>query len=278
MRTLFLATAGLLALAVPPAFAQDADPDAEPFTGFHVGGSIGYSVQGSDVGEGVLFDRNLDGRFGDTVVNAAGANVFSPGFCNGSPNGNNAGAGCSNDRDGVEFSLRAGYDRQMGNLVVGVIGEFGTSRARDSVTAFTTTPASYTFTRQLDWYASARGRIGYAANTTLFYATGGITYGKIDNRFSSSNTINTFTGRGDEMSWGAQFGGGVEQKLGRNFSVGVEYLYTRFRDDDYRVRASQGAAAANHPFVLGNAAGTDFLRSDSRFDYHGVRLTAAYRF
>jgi outer membrane immunogenic protein len=45
------------------------------------------------------------------------------------------------------------------------------------------------------------------------------------------------------------------------------------------VRAISGPnTPATNPFILGNAMGTDFARSDDRFRYHGVRATMAYRF
>lgn len=271
-------------LAAQPALGQDAVE--KPFDGVYVGGSIGYSVQNNDVGEGVQFDRDLNGTFGDTVVNTGGANVFGlrttgafdGGFCNGIANGNNLAAGCANDEDDVEYYGRLGYDKQFRHLVVGALVEFGTSNVRDSVTAFTTTPAAYQFTRKLDWNVSLRGRLGYAVKKTLFYGTGGATYGKIDNSFFTTNAVNAFDGRGSDNSWGFQVGGGLEQKIGKKFSIGVEYLYTRFTEDDYLVRASRGTAAANHPFVLGNAMGTDFQRTDSNFDFHSLRATIAYRF
>ena len=283
MRTLLLAAASMLAVAAP-AYAQD---DPAPFDGFYVGGTVGYSSRSNDAGETVLFDRDLNGSFGDTVVTTTGQNAFAVnatpggangGFCNGRANTNNLNGGCTSDRGGIEYSVRAGYDRQFGNIVVGLVGEFGRSEVRDSVTAFSTTPASYVFTRELDWNAALRLRAGYAANTTLFYATGGATYGRIDNSFATTNTANSFTGRGDDMSWGWQAGGGVEQKIGRNFSIGLEYLYTRFTQDDYVVRAGAGTAPATNPFLLACAGGTDFIRSNDHFDYHGFRFTAAFRF
>lgn len=279
MRSLFaLAATSALALAAP-AFAQDADlPDAEPFTGVYVGGSFGYDVQGNDVGERILFDRNGDGRFGDTVTTATGGNAFSPGFCNGAAV-SSANGRCRNDKDDISYSARVGIDQQFDNIVVGVVGEFGKSDIRDSVSGFSTTPASYTMTRELDWVAAVRGRVGYAANTTLFYATSGVAYAKIDNSFATSNTANAFSSRGSSTEWGYQVGGGIEQKLGRNFSIGLEYLYNQFNGDDYRVRAERGTAPATNPFVLApNTAGTDFRRSDPKFRWSSLRATAAFRF
>ena len=159
----------------------------------------------------------------------------------------------------------------------GFVLEGGKNQARDSVTAFSTTPANYTFTRELEYSAQARARVGYAARGALFYATGGAAYGKIENSFSTSNAANSFANNGDSNSWGYSYGGGAEVKIARNFSLGLEYLYTNFVDDDYRVNVGPGTAAATNPFLL-RSGGTDFRRSDSDFDMHNIRLTAAVRF
>ncbi|PXA98067.1 hypothetical protein DMC47_10575 [Nostoc sp. 3335mG] len=276
LRTLMGAATGALVLAASPAFAQDA-PEKE-FSGPYIGASVGYSFQGNDVGESILFDRDLNGSFGDTVVTSGGANAFSPGFCNGAAT-SSANVACANDKDGINYAARVGWDFQSGNLVFGVVGDIGKTEIRDSVSAFSTTPAAYTMTREIDWNAGLRLRAGYAAGgKTLFYATGGGAYAKVDHSFSTDNTINSFTGRGKNDVWGWAAGGGVEQKIGRNFSLGVEYLYTRYNDDDFTVRAGAGTAVPASPFLLGNANGTDLIRSDNRFDHHAIRATAAFRF
>lgn len=269
----FILTAGVLAIGLAgQASAQDAE-----FNGPYVGGSIGYGFQSNDRGESILFDRGLDGSL-DTVTTSPGNNAFAPGFCDGRAT-RTANIGCDNDRDDIEYHGRIGWDVSLGNVVVGVVGEFGKSKVRDSVSAFSTTPASYTMTRELDWDAGLRARLGYAfGGKTLFYGTGGGAYARIDNSFETSNRVNAFADNGKSDSWGWAAGGGVEQKLGSNVSFGLEYLYTRLNDDDYRVRVTQGIAPANNPFILTGAAGTEFRRSDPHFDYHAIRLTGAFRF
>lgn len=277
MKLLLLSAASLLA-ATAPAYAQDTQ-DAE-FNGPYIGASVGYSFQNNDANETIQFDRDLNGSFGDTVVTSApGApNAFSPGFCNGAAT-STANNSCANDKDGINYAARLGWDFQFGNVVVGVVAEGGKTEIRDSVSAFSTTPARYTMTREIDWNAGLRARLGFVAGErTLFYGTGGGAYAKVDHSFSTSNAANSFTGRGKSDVWGWAAGGGVEQKVGKNFSFGVEYLYTRYNDDDYTVRAGPGTAPATNPFLLGNAQGTDFQRSDTRFDHHGIKATAAIRF
>ncbi|PCD02554.1 hypothetical protein COC42_14190 [Sphingomonas spermidinifaciens] len=262
-----------------PALAQTADGEKR-FDGPYVGGSIGASVQGNDVGESIIFDRNLDGRFGDTITTTGGANAFSPGFCNGGARGATPAGGCFNDKDDIEYYARAGWDSQMGNVVIGVVGEFGKSEAKDYVTGYSTTPAFYQFGRSFDWNASIRGRAGYAAGgKTLFYVAGGPAYARINNSFTTSNGANSFTSTNEKHnSWGYTAGGGVEQSVTKNLSFGLEYMYNDYKDDDYSVRVGPGTAPATNPFLLGGAGGTDIVRSDSNFRFHSIRATAALRF
>ena len=91
-----------------PAFAQDGEAE---FDGFYIGGSVGYAVQNNDVGETILFDRGSNGSFGETITTGAGANAFSPGFCNGAAT-SNLNTACTNDKDGIDYHLRLGGDRQ----------------------------------------------------------------------------------------------------------------------------------------------------------------------
>jgi outer membrane immunogenic protein len=277
MRTLLGATAGALTLVVAaaPAQAQDA-PSGDEFTGFYVGGSVGYTIQKNDRGESILFDAGRNGSFGDTITTSTGGNAFAPGFCNGAATSNDN-LVCKNDKDDIEYYARIGFDKQMGKVVLGLVGEFGKSQVSDSVSAFSTTPAFYTMTRELDWNAALRARAGYTVGPkTLVYATGGGAYAKIDHSFATSNTANSFVVTGDDNAWGWQAGGGLEQKIGNNFSLGVEYLYSRYDDDKSGVTVGNGTAGATNPFVL--AGGADFARSQSRFDMHSLRATAAFRF
>lgn len=269
MRNSILAASGILMLAAPAAYAQE-------FDGPYIGVAVGY---GSTVGgdqERVRFDRGFDGT-DDTVTTTSGADAFSPGFCRGRAR-STANANCERENS-IDYHLRAGYDVQFGNWVVGVVGEAGSSDLRDSVSAFSTTPASYTMTRKIEWDASLRARAGYAlGGTTLLYATAGPTYASIENSFWTSNGQNAFLDNGDSKAWGVAGGGGIEHQFSPSVALGVEYLYTRYDDEDYRVRATQGIANAINPFILFGAPGTEFRRSDERFDFQAIRGTLTLRF
>jgi len=280
--------AAVAALISVPAMAQDGsggDPAVTSgFSGIYVGASSGYDVQPNDRGATILFDRNLDGRFGDTVLTGTGGNAFGPGFCGGRATAAtgpvNGGNGCRKDKDGWAYNARVGFDHQSGPIVYGVVGEFGKSHISDSVTGFSTTPANYVMTREIGWEAAVRARAGFTPNdSTLFYGTFGPSYARIDRDFSSSQSTNSFEQRGKRNQFGFQGGGGIEQRIGDHFSVGMEYVYHQYQDNDFRVRAAGPAAT---PFTNANnggtVSGTDFRRSDDKFNWHSLRATAAFRF
>jgi outer membrane immunogenic protein len=288
LRTKALLGATAVFCLAAPALAQD-DPASSgtSWTGPYVGGSLGYGWQPNnkrDRGETLAFDNNGDGVFDNTVTTAAGGNAFAPGFCRGGAFGSLP-SGCSGDRDGkTVWSLHAGYDYQIGAFVLGGVVEGGKSNFSNSVSGFSTTPASYTFTRKLDWDGAARLRGGMAFGTgTLVYGTGGVAYGKIKNSFATTNGFNTFTeSNSSKKDWGWTAGAGVEQKVASNFSIGVLYKYTRFSDgSDYVVNAGQGTPpSATNPFVnpTTTVGSTDIIRTNSRFDSQSVRATASFRF
>ncbi len=269
-------SAGALLLAATGAQAQSQD-----WSGPYVG-LIGGATQTNDQDdERLRFDRNLDGNFGDTVtLSGTGADAFSPGSCGGSPTNSTAAAGCDDDGEGVQGGVVGGWDFQFGSFVVGVAAEYSRVDAEDSVTSYSTTPASYTFERKLKDLTAIRGRVGYATGPALIYATGGAATGEMSNRFYSSQSANSFTATtDDDQADGYQAGGGVEYMLAPNFSVTGEYMYTSLEAPDFNIRVGRGVAAANNPFVLTpNTVGTDIIRSNSRFGLHAVRIGMNYRF
>lgn len=281
-----LASALLFTSAIAtPAFAQDQDvdtPEDRPFSGFYIGGSVGATLQTDNDNETILFDRDLNGSFGDTVTTSAGANAFSTGFCGGTVSRSAArpSSGCASNSGDIEFAGRVGFDFDMGGLVVGVVGEVGDSDASSSVTAFSTTPASYTITRQVELLANLRARVGTTLTpNTLVYGTAGVAYTELENSFETTNAVNSVTTSNDsEDALGFVLGAGAEQMIGTNLSVGLEYLYHRFEANDFRVRLGPGTAPASNPFLLGNPQGTDFVRSSDQFDLHSVRGVLNLRF
>lgn len=277
-RTLSAASlAVLLAGVAAPALAQSAPDWSGPYIGVY-GGVV---ENNEDAGEGLVFDRDFDGQFDDTVVlNGTTTNAFSPGSCDGAATAQEAAGGCDLDPTGVDASIRAGYDMQFGPLVVGLVGELSAVDLEDSVTSFSSTPAAYVFTRQVEQMAALRARIGFPVGPALLYATGGAARAKVENSFRTTNTTNSFTETvNEDDADGYQLGAGVEWKLARNLSLTGEYLYSNLQPGDHVVRAGQGTAPATNPFILPpNTAGTDITRSNDGLELHALRLGMNVRF
>lgn len=281
MKTLVSVAALAVVLAAPaaPALAQS----ASDWSGLYGGVYGGAAMNDEDEDERLIFDRDFDGDFDDAVITAppANADAFSPGSCNGAARLTSAAGGCDEDSSGVEGGVRVGYDFQFGGFVAGLVGEVSATDVEDTVTSFSTTPASYVFSRDLENLAALRARFGYAFGRTLGYVTGGVARGTIDNRFFTSNTANSFTVQSDEdQADGYQFGGGLEHRLTDRLSLVGEYIYTSLDAGDYVVRvASTGTTPAANPFILPpNTAGTDMTRSNENFDAHSFRVGMNIRF
>jgi opacity protein-like surface antigen len=251
------------------------------WTGLYIGITAGMADRSEGGGETILFDTNLDGQYGDTVRTAAGADAFSPGFCGGPFNTNAAPGGCRSDDDtDAEIGVRIGYDYQLlGNWVLGGVFEYSQLELNDAVTAFSTTPAAYSFNRKLTSTFALRARGGYAYENFLFYVTGGYAQGNVRHSFSTTNTVNSFPLSGGGDAKGYQIGAGGEYKILENVSIGAEFLHTNLDDDDFGTRAiNNGTTAPTNPFLLVNTGGTGFLRSWGHIKYNAFRETLNYRF
>lgn len=256
---------------------------AQTWKGVYVGGAIGGALQPNDADETVAFDTNLDGEFADVVRTGAGANAFSPGFCGGAASTALPAAGCADDEDGLDYGGRLGYDWQSGVFVIGGVAELSRPDIIDSVSAFSITPAFYTQTRELEMLASFRARAGAGGDRALVYGTGGFAWGWVDQRFTTSNAVNTFVavnqdGDGErQAAAGYQLGGGIEIALGGRMRLFGEYLWTSLDNRDESIVRAQGPAPATNPFILTNASGTDFRRTE-RFEWQSARAGLTFRF
>ena len=94
-----------------------------------------------------------------------------------------------------------------------------------------------------NYQGSARGRVGYAFDRTMVYATGGV--GWINNEVTVNATVGPFTvGVSDsQMHIGGVVGAGVEHAFAPNWSVKAEYLYAIYGSRPTSARS----AAASRP-------------------------------
>ena len=108
-----------------------------------------------------------------------------------------------------------GYNWQSGAIVYGLEGDFDWADV-------STTAACGTFICQTkeSWFATARGRLGYAFDRWLPYVTGGAAFGRV--RAASDNPL--ALGGSDTLA-GWTVGAGIEYAFLGNWTAKVEYLY-----------------------------------------------------
>lgn len=89
-----------------------------------------------------------------------------------------------------------------------------------------------TFSFESKWQASVRGRIGYAWDRVLLYATGGVAFTQLK---GSASLVGIGTVTDDQTIVGGTVGGGIEWAVWDTVSLGVEGRYTFYGDNDFSV-------------------------------------------
>lgn len=175
---------------LPPAYKAPPPATAYNWTGFYIGGNLGYGWARAS---------------GTATV----AGIASAG---------------SENLNGAVGGAQVGYNWQTGNWVWGIESDLQVTgqRATNSGTGFGLTVSE---TDKLPWFGTTRLRGGFAAGPWLFYGTGGIGYGQIKSEVSFSGvltgTANSSTTR---AAWVA--GAGVETAINNsNWTWRVEYLH-----------------------------------------------------
>jgi outer membrane immunogenic protein len=191
-KSLLAATAATLGLALAaPAFAQDGPPPPDradrTFTGPRVGVILGYDKlqPGSGPNSNISSDRNANGLL-----------------------------------YGGDF----GYDVAMNRFVLGAEGEVTGSTGDVSNAPLAAGALGYGRVKQgRDLYAGVR--VGYiVAPTTLLYAKGGYTNGRLD---LTANNGTVTTGNHYTLD-GYRLGVGLEQAIGRTTYAKLEYRYSNY--------------------------------------------------
>jgi outer membrane immunogenic protein len=118
----------------------------------------------------------------------------------------------------------AGFNYQIpaSNVVLGGETDFQGSTFGSDYGMLATPSGAFTGSSHLDWWGSARARLGLSFGNVLPYVTGGFAYG--DERDQGSLGATTFSDNGVRTGWTA--GAGVEYAITRNLTAKAEYLYT----------------------------------------------------
>lgn len=195
------------ALCVLPfsAFADDvrsqtkqtaASPSVPSWNGAYVGGSIGYT------GTKVSHTDNKDGNSATAWFDANGATYGTDG------------------RSASAF-VNAGYNHQIGQVVIGAEADIGVLNARGTVI-----PVADSYIKSsITALGSVRGRIGYSFGPALLYATGGLAFANM----SYTGFLDTYaplSKNGWQIGWA--LGGGVEYALDSKWTLRGEGMYYNF--------------------------------------------------
>src|SRR5215207_7331741 len=160
MRKLLLTTAAAVLLSTPTLAADLAPMPAEPVAPTYLPFTWAGPYVGVQVGYG-WGDENDNQSFNFPEPDPEPADEF--------------------DMDGFLGGVHAGYNWQMGALVLGVEGdvEFSTYEGDTDFLYESTDPdiiASGNLSMESDWQASLRLRAGFAVDRLLVYATGGVAF------------------------------------------------------------------------------------------------------
>jgi outer membrane immunogenic protein len=121
------------------------------------------------------------------------------------------------DGDGFMFGAQAGYNAQFGALVAGVEGDISWTDVGGSATG----AGGTSFHADLDWLATARGRLGVSFDRALVYGTAGFAFGDTNYRVASGGVA----GASSDVSTGYALGAGVEWAFTNNLTAKAEWLY-----------------------------------------------------
>jgi outer membrane immunogenic protein len=188
----------------PPVYAPPPIPIFS-WTGFYMGGQVGYAF----------------GRETSSIFGAGGALIQPTYAANPNPNGIIGGG-----HVGYNFSTQSlpVFGGALGTGgVIGVEGDVDGSDYRRNP-YLVPAPFGGTGSVRNSIQGSIRGRLGFAVDRALFYATGGAA-------FATFNTSYSFAGGTDSFSHtrvGWTVGGGVEYAITNNWSLRAEYRYSDF--------------------------------------------------
>src|SRR6266852_7442664 len=181
------------------------------WSGFYVGGNVGYSWGSSGNTEAISRLNTGLVRFNATS---------------------------RNDVNGVIGGGQIGYNWQSSNWLFGLEADIQGSGEKGSSTIVCVGcgdgPSNITsnLTQKLDWFGTVRGRAGVLVTpAVLLYATGGLAYGEVETGGSITGptllvplaTVAFPSTSSTRVGWTA--GAGVEGRISGNWTAKLEYLY-----------------------------------------------------
>ena len=167
------------------------------------------------------------------------------------------------DIKGAIYGAHIGYNWQFGHIIAGLEAAVNGSDIKGSTDIL---GGEETIKTELNWYATAVARLGYAEGNWLFYGFGGIAWGNVDTKlFDGAAFGGELIGSGgtDHMGWTA--GLGIEHAFNDHFAIRVEYWHVAL-----------GEKSASLGTLTNNGGFTSFDNSvDLEFD--AIKIGASYK-
>ena len=188
-------------------------PYVAPFTwtGFYIGGNIGY---------------------GWSAVNPGSTTFYEP---IGIPVGQIP--GLDYHMGGVIGGGQVGYNYQVGSWVLGLEADISGTGINGSVAD---TVNNYTVDSNIEWLSTERGRVGFAFDRLLAYATGGLAIGDVHATLNDVYQSGVVTTNSSATYVGWTVGAGLEWAMMQNVSFRAEYLYVDLGSRDQNFNEPPG--------------------------------------
>ena len=128
---------------------------------------------------------------------------------------------------------QVGYNWQtnsfLGPMLIGVEADIQAAGLSDDRTALTSGAGLVNYNQKLDWFGTARGRIGLVKGPVVSYFTGGFAFGDVKTSITEAGVV-AFDNKRTQTGW--IIGSGVEAALGGNWTGKIEYLYLNLGNKD----------------------------------------------
>ena len=140
----------------------------------------------------------------------------------------------SYNSSGVIGGAHVGYNLQLTQFVIGLEGDVDGSSLSKTVSGavFPLGGAlglvSTTLNTNTNVQGSIRGRVGYAWDRVLVYATGGVAFAGINSDLWTSTLFGPSYDAASNTRVGWTVGGGLEYAVTNNWSIRAEYRYANF--------------------------------------------------
>ncbi len=132
------------------------------------------------------------------------------------------------DLSGGIIGVTSGFNVQSGSVVLGIESDTSATSKKGAAPEFPPNAAFNTEVKERS-LSTLRGRIGYAQDNWLLYATAGGALANVQNSIVGPPGIISER----HWHWGWTAGAGVEVKLSQDWSAKVEYLYVGLQDKSY---------------------------------------------